>query len=171
MKTSFKYGLNLGLVFILHTVVFYFVNPNLMFEVLGNVAYWYLFLYIIFMLMAIYETRHQTLDRGVYFRMTLLLYIIASTISAGFEDIFFNCFADELNPYYIEERKKWISRDFFGIESPLTIFEEVELYDGTIEKDRTFTGFLGGSFLALFLFGIPLSALISLLGKWMLKKM
>ena len=171
MKTSLKYGLCLGLLFIFHTIVFYFVNPNLMFEVLGKVAYWYFFLYIIFMLMAIYQTRHQSLDGGGYFRITLLLYIVAFTTSLGFDYLFSNFFAADLNPYYIEEEKKWISRDFFGNDSPLTIFEKVELYDDTIEKNKTFTYFLGEGFLATLLFGIPLSALISLLGKWMLKKM
>ena len=170
MKTSIQYGLCLGLVFILHTIAFYFVNPNLMFELLGKVAAWYLFLYIVFMLMAIYQTRHQHLDGGGYFRIIFVLYIIAYTSSAGFDFLFFNHFSTELNPYYIEEQKTWIKRGFFESD-PLTIFEEVELMDDTIEKDITFPNLIENWFFIILVFGIPLSALTTLLGKWMLKKM
>lgn len=171
MKVSFKYGVSLGLFFIAHTILFYFTNPNLIFQTFSKLTYWYLVLYILFMGLAMYKNRWQQLDGGGYFKIAFWTYTIAYIMSSGFDHVFSNCLAAELNPMFLEEEKRSeeIIMSFFN-ESPLKILETIELLDDTIETHRTFTHFLSDILAAILLIAIPLSALLAMLGKRLLKK-
>lgn len=144
MKIAFKYGSILGLLFILHTLFFYFFNQRLLFPYdFGWTALWYIILYAIFMLLAIQKNRENYTDSGTYFKIAWVTMVTAMLMTRAFDSVFLNQLSIELDPIYLDASKenKQASMEFFGNE-PLEIYEKVELLDESIEEHYTLKHFL-----------------------------
>lgn len=170
MKEAIKYGLYLAIVFIIHSIVFFFFNQPLLYEYFSYLTLWYIFLYICFMFLALFKNRTKSADSGTYFKIALLTFFIAHVVSHGFDYILANAYADELNPIYLEEQKNGKRKmDAFIGEDPLVSLEEVELLDDTIEKERDIGSFFMNCLTFFLLIGIPLSFFVTFIGQHLLK--
>ena len=170
MKLYIKYGGLLAIIFILHSIIFFFWKQSMLFEKFSQLYLWYLFLYIIFMLLAIFDSRKTIQDSGTYFKIALVTYCLANFSSNAFDSVLFNTYATELNPIYLEEEQKGLERwgQLTG-QDALKNFEEVALMDKTIEENFALTDFLKSCFAFFTLIGIPLSILTTFIAKQLIR--
>jgi len=170
MKKYIKYGSFLAIIFILHSIIFYFWKQGLLYEKFTGLYLWYLSLYILFMLLAIFSTSQTIQDSGTYFKIALVTFCIANFTSHAFDFTLSNICVTELDPIFLEESKKRVERwgQLTG-ENSLKTFEKVALMEETIEKELTFTDFLSSCLFYFLLIGIPLSILTTFIGKQLIR--